>query len=261
MLEKGTDMAGRIEGRVAIVTGGANGLGEAIVRRFVEEGAKVVVADIDVEAGNALVAELGVNTRFVTLDVGEEKQWTDAIAFTLAEFGRLDIGVNNGGIVLHAALEDITLADYERIVRVNQTGTFLGMRAMAGPMKMGGGGSIINTSSVRGLQGADGLLAYAATKFAVRGMTKVAALELGHHGIRVNSIHPGAVATRLIGDADPADVDKYFADQAIPRIARPYEIANMALFLASDESSYSTGSEFVCDGGVTAGARRPSAGS
>jgi 3alpha(or 20beta)-hydroxysteroid dehydrogenase len=253
-------MGGRIEGRVAIVTGGANGLGAAIVRRFVDEGAKVVVADIDVDAGERLVAELGANTRFRALDVGDEQQWADAIAFTLDEFGRLDVGVNNGGIVMHAALVDMELADYERMVRVNQIGTFLGMRAMAGPMKASGGGSIINTSSVRGIQGANGLLGYAATKFAVRGMTKVAALELGHHGIRVNSIHPGAVATRLIGDADPADVDKYFEDQAIPRIARPYEIANMALFLASDESSYSTGSEFVCDGGVTAGVRRPGAG-
>jgi 3alpha(or 20beta)-hydroxysteroid dehydrogenase len=170
------------------------------------------------------------------------------------------VGVNNGGIVTHAALEDIELAVYERMVRVNQTGTFLGMRAMAGPMKAAGGGSIINTSSVRGIQGANGLLAYTATKFAVRGMTKAAAMELGHHGIRVNSIHPGAMATRLIGGADPAEVDQYFADQAIPRIGRPYEVANMALFLASDESSYSTGSEFVCDGGVTAGVRRPGAG-
>jgi 3alpha(or 20beta)-hydroxysteroid dehydrogenase len=253
-------MAGRIEGKVAIVTGGSNGLGEAIVRRFVHEGAKVVIADIDVETGERLAAELGANARFIALDVGDEQQWADAIEFTLAEFGRLDVGVNNGGIVTHAALEDIELAVYERMVRVNQTGTFLGMRAMAGPMKAAGGGSIINTSSVRGIQGANGLLAYTATKFAVRGMTKAAAMELGHHGIRVNSIHPGAMATRLIGGADPAEVDQYFADQAIPRIGRPYEVANMALFLASDESSYSTGSEFVCDGGVTAGVRRPGAG-
>jgi 3alpha(or 20beta)-hydroxysteroid dehydrogenase len=253
-------MAGRIEGKVAIVTGGSNGLGEAIVRRFVEEGAKVVIADIDAEAGERLVTELGANARFIALDVGDEQQWADATAFTLAEFGRLDVGVNNGGIVTHAALEDIELVVYERMVRVNQTGTFLGMRAMAGPMKAAGGGSIINTSSVRGIQGANGLLAYTATKFAVRGMTKAAAMELGHHGIRVNSIHPGAMATRLIGGADPAEVDQYFADQAIPRIGRPYEVANMALFLASDESSYSTGSEFVCDGGVTAGVRRPGAG-
>lgn len=249
-------MSGRIAGRVAIVTGGANGLGEAIVRRFVEEGAEVVVADIDDAAGTALVAELGERTRFVHLDVGDEAQWTAAIDLVLGTFGRLDIGVNNGGIVVHASLDDTTMDEWERTVRVNQTGTFLGMRAMARAMRRSGGGSIVNTSSIRGLQGASGLLAYTATKFAVRGMTKAAALELGHDGIRVNSIHPGAVATRLIGDATPEQVDAYFSDQAIPRIARPHEIAAMALFLASDESSYSTGAEFVCDGGVSAGVRR-----
>ena len=248
-------MAGRIDGRVAIVTGGANGLGEAIVRRFVEEGASVVIADIDDDAGARLEAELDSRARFVHLDVGDEQQWDDAIAATLDAFGRLDIGVNNGGIVVHASLDEMTLEQYDQIVRVNQVGTFLGMRAMARVMKDSGGGSIINTSSIRGLQGAAGLLGYTATKFAVRGMTKAAALELGHFGIRVNSIHPGAVATRLIGDASPEQVDQYFADQPIPRIARPREIANMALFLASDESSYSTGSEFVCDGGVSAGRR------
>ncbi len=249
-------MTGRLEGRVAIVTGGANGLGEAMVRRFVEEGAKVVIADIDDERGSAVAAELGDAARFVHLDVAEESQWDDAIAFVMAEFGRLDIGVNNGGIVLHATLDETTLADYERVIRINQVGTFLGMRAMARAMKVTGSGSIINTSSIRGLQGATGLLAYTASKFAVRGMTKAAALELGAFGIRVNSIHPGAVATRLLGDTPPEQVDRYFAAQPVPRIARAHEIANMALFLASDESSYSTGSEFVCDGGVSAGERR-----
>ena len=248
-------MTARLADRVAIVTGGANGLGEAIVRRFADEGASVVIADIDDDAGSRLEAELGARTRFVHLDVGDETQWDDAIAETVSSFGRLDIGVNNGGIVTHASLDEMTLDQYEQIVRVNQVGTFLGMRAMARAMKEFGGGSIINTSSIRGLQGASGLLGYTATKFAVRGMTKAAALELGHFGIRVNSIHPGAVATRLIGDASPEQVDQYFADQPIPRIARPNEIANMALFLASDESSYSTGAEVICDGGVSAGRR------
>lgn len=249
-------MTGRIDGRVALVTGGAHGIGEAIVRRFVDEGARVVIADIDDDAGHALADELGDAAKFVHLDVGDEGQWDDAITATLETFGRLDIGVNNGGIVIHAALDEMSLDDYEHIVRVNQVGTFLGLRAMARVMKPGGGGSIINTSSIRGLQGSSGLLAYSATKFAVRGMTKSAALELGHFGIRVNSIHPGAVATRLIGGATPEQVDAHFAEQPIPRIARPHEIAAMALFLASDESSYSTGAEFVCDGGVSAGARR-----
>jgi 3alpha(or 20beta)-hydroxysteroid dehydrogenase len=253
-------MSDRLQGKVALVTGGSNGLGEAIVRRFVEEGARVVIGDIDDAAGKSLSNELGNSCEFFHLDVGEESQWSDAVNAVEHRFGQLDVGVNNGGVVLHASLDEMSLEDFERIIRVNQTGTFLGMKYMARLMKVGGGGSLINTSSVRGLIGANGLLGYSATKFAVRGMTKVAAMELGPFGIRVNSIHPGAVATRLIGDTPLEQVDAYFSDQAIPRIARPYEIANMALFLASDESSYSTGAEFVCDGGVSAGVRRPGAG-
>lgn len=253
-------MGTRLEGKVAIVTGGSNGLGEAIVRRFVDEGARVVIGDIDVDAGERLATELGEVCDFVQLDVGDEAAWQSALETVENQFGRLDVGVNNGGIVVHASLDEMSLEEFERIVRVNQTGTFLGLKYMARLMKTSGGGSLINTSSVRGLMGANGLLGYSATKFAVRGMTKAAAMELGPFGIRVNSIHPGAVATRLLGGATAEQVDAYFADQAIPRIARPIEIANMALFLASDESSYSTGSEFVCDGGVSAGVRRPGAG-
>ena len=246
-----------LHGRVAIVTGGANGLGEAIVRRFVAEGAQVVIGDIDDHAGRALAAELGASALFLALDVGSEAQWAAVVDQTVERFGRLDVGVNNGGVVVHASLADTTLEEFERVVRVNQIGTFLGLRTMAEPMKAAGSGSIVNISSVRGLVGATELLAYTATKFAVRGMTKAAALELGPHGVRVNSIHPGAVATRLAGDVDLDQLDARFADQPIGRIARPAEIAALALFLASDESSYSTGSEFVADGGVSAGTRRP----
>jgi 3alpha(or 20beta)-hydroxysteroid dehydrogenase len=248
---------GALDERVALVTGGSHGLGQAIVRRFVAEGARVAIADIDAAAGEALAAELGEVTRFVPLDVGDEDQWAAAVATTLEVFGGLDVGVNNGGIVVHATLAEQSLSDWERIVRVNQTGTFLGLRAMAEPMKTAGRGSIVNMSSIRGMVGAAGLFAYTATKFAVRGMTKAAALELGHHGIRVNSIHPAAVATRLVGDVDPAVLDERFAGQPIGRIARPAEIAALALFLASDESSYCTGAEFVADGGQTAGQVRP----
>jgi len=249
-------VAERLAGRRALVTGGAHGLGQAIVRAFVAEGARVAIGDIDEDAGRALAAELGPDALFVPLDVGSEEQWEAAVATTVEELGGLCIGVNNGGIVVHASLADTTLEDYERIVRVNQIGTFLGLRTMAEPMKLEGG-SIVNISSIRGMVGAAGLLAYTSTKFAVRGMTKVAALELGEFGIRVNSVHPGAVATRLAGDVDPEVLDERFAAQPIGRIARPAEIAAMVVFLASDESSYSTGSEFVCDGGVTAGQARP----
>lgn len=251
-----SEATGRLAGRVALVTGGAHGLGQAIVRAFVAEGARVVVADLDDAAGLALAAELGEATRFEHLDVGSEQQWAEVVDRTVAAFGGLHIGVNNAGIVVHGSLADTTLEMYERSVRVNQVGTFLGLRTMAEPMKAGGGGSLVNISSIRGIQGASGLMAYTATKFAIRGMTKVAALELGEFGIRVNSIHPGAVATRLIGDAAPEDVDAHFAHQPIGRIARPAEIAALALFLASDESSYSTGAEFIADGGISAGERR-----
>lgn len=243
----------RLDGRVAIVSGGAHGLGQAIVRAFVAEGAQVVVADVDDEAARALADELGPAARAAHLDVGEEEQWIEVVGRTVADLGGLQIGVNNAGIVAKASLAELTLEDYERTIRINQIGTFLGMRTMAEPMKAGGGGSIVNISSIRGLVGRAGLLAYTATKFAVRGMTKVAALELGEFGIRVNSIHPGAVATRLIGSATPEQVDPQFAHQPIGRIARPAEIARLAVFLASDDSSYSTGSEFVADGGVSAG--------
>lgn len=245
--------AARLEGRVALVTGGAHGLGQAIVRAFVAEGATVVVADVDDEAARALADELGPAARAEHLDVGSEEQWVEVVERTVTDLGGLRVGVNNAGIVPKGTLLETTLEQYEAAVRVNQVGTFLGMRTMAGPMTDGGGGSIVNISSIRGLVGRAGLLAYTATKFAVRGMTKTAALELGRHGIRVNSIHPGAVATRLIGGAAPEDVDPAFADQPIGRIARPAEIARLAVFLASDDSSYSTGSEFVADGGVSAG--------
>jgi 3alpha(or 20beta)-hydroxysteroid dehydrogenase len=214
-----------------------------------------VVGDIDDDSGAAVAADIGGTATFVHLDVGNEADWDGAVSTALDAFRGLHVLVNNAGVVHHASVADTTRADYERVVRVNQTGVFLGMRAVVEPMQRGGGGSIVNVSSVRGLAGATGLLAYTATKFAVRGMTKVAALELGRFGIRVNSIHPGPVATGIAGGADVDEAARaaYFAGQALPRIAQPEELARLALFLASDESSYCTGAEFVADGGQTAG--------
>lgn len=254
----------RLAGKVALVTGGAHGLGRSVVRRFVDDGASVVVADIDLDAADALAAELGSAVRAMALDVTSEQQWGDVVERTVAELGGLHVGVNNAGIVVHNSLEDTTLEEYARVVQVNQIGSFLGLRTMAAAMKAGGGGSLVNISSVRGLTGANGLLTYSATKFAVRGMTKVAAIELGRHGIRVNSVHPGPVATRLADGIDGLDDEAaavYFRNQALPRMAHPDEVANVVAFLASDESSYCTGAEFVVDGGATAGVRRPGAGS
>jgi len=248
-----------LAGRVAIVTGAAQGMGRAIVDRFAREGARVVVTDVDDDAGRAVADSLD-GALFCHLDVGSADDWGSVVDLAGRELGSVDVLVNNAGLVHHAALVDTTLGDFERVVRVNQTGPFLGMQAVVPAMKAAGGGSIINVSSVRGLSGANGLLAYAATKFALRGMTKVAALELGQFGIRVNSIHPGAVATEgVLGAAvhDLDSIDARFADLPIQRIGRTSDVAAMAVFLAGDDSSYCTGAEFVVDGGATAGVRRP----
>jgi 3alpha(or 20beta)-hydroxysteroid dehydrogenase len=251
---------GRLAGRVAIVTGAAQGQGRAIAARFAAEGALVVVADVADGRGRETAGSIA-GARYAHLDVGDPGAWAALVEQTVADLGSIDVLVNNAGIVHHASLVDTTLADYERVVRVNQIGPFLGMQAVAPSMMSAGRGSIVNISSVRGLSGANGLLAYTATKFAVRGMTKVAALELGRHGIRVNSIHPGAIATEGVLGAgalgDLTAIDANFADLPIARIGRPDDVASLALFLASDESGYCTGAEFVADGGASAGVRRP----
>ena len=252
--------AGRLAGRVAVVTGAAQGQGRAIAERFAAEGAHLIVGDVADDRGRA-VADSLPSARFVHLDVGSPDDWMTVVHLARNEFGSIDVLVNNAGVVHHASLIETTLADYERVVRVNQIGPFLGMQAVAPEMIAVGGGAIVNISSVRGLSGANGLLAYTATKFALRGMTKVVALELGRHGIRVNSIHPGAIATEGVLGAsalgDLATIDANFTDLPIRRIGRPDDIASLALFLASDESSYCTGAEFVADGGASAGVRRP----
>jgi 3alpha(or 20beta)-hydroxysteroid dehydrogenase len=245
----------RLEGKVALITGAARGQGAATARRFVEEGARVAIADIRDDLGKELAAELGGAAIYQHLDVTSEEDWTVAVAETLAAFGQLNILVNNAGIVHVASIVDTSLADYERVIRVNQFGTFLGMRAVIPALTAAGGGSIINVSSVEGLGGMPYLAAYTASKFAVRGMTKAAAMELGKLGIRVNSIHPGVIDTQMIRDAAggvEVDMSRVGKRVALRRCGQPEEIANLQLFLASEESSYSTGAEFVADGGATA---------
>ena len=187
-------MSGRLAGKVAIVTGAARGQGAAEARLFVREGAKVVLGDVLDDEGRAVAAELGKDAAYLHLDIRSEDDWQAAVD-AAAGFGALSVLVNNAGITHFASIVDTTLADYQRVVEVNQVGTFLGMKAVIEPMKAAGGGSIVNVSSIDGLQAKNGIIAYAATKWAIRGMTKVAVLELGRHGIRVNSLHPGAVRT------------------------------------------------------------------
>ena len=250
----------RLDEKVALISGGARGMGRAEARLFAAEGAKVVVCDVVDGEGKAVAEEIGASAIYQHLDVTSEDQWADAVAATTDAFGRVDVLVNNAGIAESAPLEEMTLDSYRRVTEVNQTGVFLGMRAVVAAMTAAGGGSILNISSIDGMIGMNNLMSYVASKWAVRGMTKAAAMELAPRGIRVNSIHPGFILTQMgVPDGvDAADVhgliDGYAAKMApLGRSGTALDIAKLALFLASDDSGYSTGSEFVADGGMTAG--------
>ena len=249
----------RLEDKVAIVTGAARGTGEQTARLFVEEGARVVIADILEEEGRAVAKDLGDAARYERLDVTSEDAWTGVVDGTVEAFGKLDVLVNNAGVLHMGSVEETTPADMERLWRINQLGPFLGMRAVTPALRENGGGSIVNISSNAGLEGVEGVVGYVASKWAVRGMTKTAAIELGKDGIRVNSVHPGGVDTPMLGGDELGHMaaSDPFRDQPLPRISQPIEIARLVLFLASDDSSYSTGSEFIADGGRTAGHRDP----
>jgi 3alpha(or 20beta)-hydroxysteroid dehydrogenase len=249
----------RLAGKVAIVTGGAQGMGAATVRLFVEHGACVVIGDVMDEAGAALAAELGDCAAFVHQDVSSESDWAQVVA-RAQQFGPLNVLVNNAAILHMASIADTSAEQFMRVVQVNQLGTFLGIQAVIPHMKAAGGGSIINVSSVDGLHSSAGLSAYSSTKWAVRGLTKNAAIELGQYGIRVNSVHPGGIFTTMGGKGAISEEDintAVYADFPIPRVGQPEEVAYVTLFLATDEASYSTGSEFVADGGWFAGMRKP----
>jgi 3alpha(or 20beta)-hydroxysteroid dehydrogenase len=246
---------GRLSGKVAIITGGARGMGAATSRRFAAEGAKVAIADVLDEAGAALAAELGDMVRFYRLDVTSEQAWADVVSKVEADLGPADVLVNNAGILLFKTLLDTTLEDYEKVLKVNLVGEFLGIKAVAPGMVARGKGSIINISSVDGMKGANGLAAYASSKWGVRGLTKVAAMELGHQGVRVNSVHPGGVDTAMTNydDSERDEVNLRFKNIPAQRVAGPEEVAAASLFLASDESSYMFGAEIVVDGGMVLG--------
>lgn len=241
-------MAERLAGKVALISGGARGMGASHVRTFVAEGAKVVFGDILGDEGKAVAADLGDAVRYVHLDVTKPDDWDAAVATALGEYGHLDVLVNNAGIINIGTLEDYALSEWQRILDINLTGVFLGIRAVVKPMKEAGRGSIINISSIEGMAGTIACHGYTASKFGVRELTKSAALELGPNNIRVNSIHPGLVKTPMT-DWVPDDTFQ----TALGRAAEPKEVSSLAVYLASDESSYSTGSEFVVDGGCTAG--------
>ncbi len=242
---------GRLDGKVAIVTGGARGQGAAEGRLFADEGARVVLADVLDDEGKAVAAEIGDAARYVHLDVGDEAQWAAAVAYAEDEFGPVTVLVNNAGILLFQAVQKTSLDDFERVMRVNVTGVFLGMKAVVGSMEKAGGGAIVNISSTSGLQGMPFLGAYVASKWAVRGLTKSAAIDLGHKNIRVNSVHPGGIDTPMVagtsGDAP------FYQRLPVPRMGSADEAARAVLFLASDEASYIAGAELAVDGGATCG--------
>lgn len=244
-------MAGRLDGKVAIVSGGARGMGEAHARLLVAEGAAVVIGDVLQREGEALAQELGESARFVPLDVRSSESWSAAVDHAQTEFGDVTVLVNNAGIFTMGDLESGTEAEYRRVIDVNQVGVFLGMKAVVASMRRAGGGSIVNICSTSGIVGCAGTMAYVASKFAVRGMTKVAALELAANGIRVNAVCPGEIDTPMAAEVSGAAVPDF---TAIPlgRMGRPEEVSYLVAFLASNESSYITGAEYVVDGGFTA---------
>jgi 3alpha(or 20beta)-hydroxysteroid dehydrogenase len=249
-------MGSRLDKKVALITGGARGQGEAEARLFVAEGARVAICDIREDEGRALAGELGDRAVFSPLDVTSPGEWDRAVDSVLARFGAIHVLVNNAGVGAVGTLEGMPLEEHARIIDVNLNGVYYGMRAVKQALVAGGNGSIINISSIDGLAGVLGMTSYVASKFAVTGMTRSAAIELGPLGVRVNSIHPGVIDSPMLGAPDSPTrprLQQLMERQPIPRMGRPEEVAYLALFLASDESSYITGAAIPIDGGHLAG--------
>jgi 3alpha(or 20beta)-hydroxysteroid dehydrogenase len=243
---------GRIEGKVALITGGARGMGAAHARRFVAEGASVVIGDVLDEAGETIAATLGENARYVHLDVTKAADWKAAVDIAVHDFGSLDILVNNAGIVTIASIEDYTEAQWDTTIDINLKGQFLGIQAVVPAMRNSTRGpSIVNISSVTGFKGYERMPGYVASKWGVRGLTKQAALDLGKYGIRVNSVHPGTIETPMI-DGVRTD-SKSDVKVALHRIGQPDEVSGAVLYLASDDASFTSGAEILVDGGEMAG--------
>lgn len=239
----------KLEGKVAIISGAARGQGADEARRFVAEGARVILTDL-LPSGAEVAAKLGSAALFIRHDVAVEAEWRKVVETAVGKFGRIDVLVNNAGIFTPAALEDTTVESFERHYRVNQLGPFLGMKSVAEAMKAAGGGSIVNISSVAGMRGFPGMIAYAGSKWALRGMTKCVARELAQFKIRVNSIHPGLVNTPMLNDHDPEALKQFEAAVPLGRMATTADVVEIVTFLASDLSSNMTGAEIVTDGGL-----------
>ncbi|WP_428665239.1 glucose 1-dehydrogenase [Reyranella sp.] len=250
----------RLENKVVLISGGASGIGAETARRVVREGGKAVLADRDEAKGRALAEELGASAAFAALDVTDEAAWQKAVAATVDSYGGLHGLLNAAGIGVRNSIEDCSLEEYRRVNDVNSMGTFLGCKSAIPAMARSGGGSIVNISSVLGLRGASYAMAYCASKGAVRSLTKNVAMHCAQmkYGIRCNSVHPGYIDTPMIAPRLSGTIDNMTGRQwlealhPLGRLGRAEEVADMILFLLSDESTFSTGSEFVCDGGLTA---------
>ena len=240
----------RFDNRTVIVTGGARGMGASHARGFVVEGANVVIADILEQEGRTLAGELGEHAIFSRLDVTNDRDWAATVAAAEDAFGPVSVLINNAGIVRFGLLEETEPAVWHQVMDVNLTGLYLGIRAVASSMRKAGGGAIVNIASAAGMVPEFGLGAYAASKWGMRGLTKTAALELASDNVRVNSVHPGPVRTPMVAGPETAALAaEAVRGSAIPRMAEPEEITRLVLFVASDEAAFSTGSEFIADGG------------
>jgi 3alpha(or 20beta)-hydroxysteroid dehydrogenase len=235
----------RLTGKIALVSGGARGMGAAHARAIVANGGNVVIGDILESEGKALASELGESARFIKLDVTKTADWNAAVKLALTDFGRLNVLVNNAGIAPFATIEDFTEVEWNTTISVNLTGPFLGIKAAVAALKASAPSSIINISSTSGFIGTPGLHGYVSSKFGLRGLTKSVAAELGSAGVRANSIHPGYVRTPMSAGLE----DNAATSGVLGRIGEPEEVSNLVVYLASDESSFSTGSEFIVDGG------------
>jgi 3alpha(or 20beta)-hydroxysteroid dehydrogenase len=251
-------MVDRLNGKVALITGAANGMGAAHAEAFAREGAKVIIADVDTSRGTALADKIGENALFVKLDVTDTAAWAAAVTEGSQAFGPINVLVNNAGVSGSATTTiDIAQEEWDRTILIDLTGTFHGIKALLPHMLENGGGSIVNISSAAGMAAAPGVnIAYTAAKFGVRGMTKQVAIEYARQGIRVNSVHPGAVRTELtqnlVDQLGPEFMEQFYSSVPMHRIAELSEVSDAVLFLASNESSFITGTELVIDGGLLA---------
>ena len=241
----------RIDGKIALITGGAHGMGAAECKLFVEAGAHVIITDIDTDAGKSTVEAIGTSCQFIQHDVTCQNSWSSVVNQIEQAYGKIDILVNNAGIFRVMGLLETSLDDWNELIAINQTGTFLGLQNVLPTMQRQGSGSIINLSSITGLSGAYRCPAYATTKWAVRGLTKSVALEFAATGIRINSVHPGLIDTRMMDEFNKT-TDELKHRVPFGRLGTVDEVARLVLYLASDDSSYCTGHEFVVDGAMKA---------